>query len=249
MAVGGARRLAVFASKTAGIEEVVSISFAEGTCRLVAVTSMLKPMASDTVMPPQMASIAVAAAETHHFAAGAALMAAAVSMLDTEGVASIVVAAGMHRLISSSVAVADTEGVASTAVAGARLLAVFALMTVRIEGVASMSLPEGTCRLVVVMVILNPMAADIAGPPWVLIAVETHRLAVGAAAVSVVDTEGVASVAAAAAGVHYLTVVVAAAAALSPFEVSWVLQLSIVLNSMYPEVGSRRTRDILCIAL
>ena len=128
-------------------------------------------------------------------------------------------------MISSSVIVvsmaADTEGLASIAVAGACLLAVFALMTAGIEGVVSMSFAEGTCRLVVVTAMLNPMAADIAWPLWVLIAVETRRLAVGAAAVSVADTEGVASVAAAA-GVHYLTVVVAAAT-LSSFEVvSWV---------------------------
>ena len=55
MAVGGARLLAVFASKTAGIEGVASISFAEGTCHLVAVTLMLKPMAADTVRPPWVA--------------------------------------------------------------------------------------------------------------------------------------------------------------------------------------------------
>ena len=174
---------------------------------------------------------AVAAAETRCFAAGAALMApvmsmaAAVMMADTEGVASIVVAAGAHRLISSSVVVAsmaaDTEGVALMAVAGARLLAVFASMTAGIEGVASMSFAEGTCRLVAVTTMLNPMAADTAGPPWMLIAVETRCLVVVAAAVSVADTEGMASVAAAA-GTHYLTVVVAAAA-LSLFEiVSWV---------------------------
>ena len=94
MAIGGARLLAVFASKIVGIEGVASISFAEGMCRLVAVTSILKPMASDNIRPPWVASIAVAAAETRRFAAGAALMAAAVSMADTEGVASITVAAG-----------------------------------------------------------------------------------------------------------------------------------------------------------
>ena len=77
---------------------------------------MLKQMAADTAGPPWVASIAVATTEMRRFAANAVatLMVSAVSMADTEGMASIVVAVGAHCLTLTSIVVvwmaADTAG-------------------------------------------------------------------------------------------------------------------------------------------
>ena len=139
------------------LEGVTLMSFAEGTYCLVVVMSMMKPMAADIAWPPRVASIAVAATETRHLAAGAAaLMAAAVSMADIEGVALIAVAAEEHRLtVVVAWMAADTAGppwVASIAVAAAetcRLAAgVAALMAAAvskadIEGMASIAVAAG----------------------------------------------------------------------------------------------------------